>query len=124
MYLGIAFQIADDILDYSAKEEKLGKTIGDDFREGKVTLPVIYAYAKATEDEQLFWQRVINQLDQQEGDLEHALELMIKHKAIDQSIEAASHYIDKAKDSLSLFADSRAKTTLLDLLDFSLNRLY
>lgn len=124
LYLGIAFQIADDILDYSAKEEQLGKTIGDDFREGKVTLPVIFSYMQGNKEEREFWHRVIQNLDQRDGDLEHALTLIQQHNTINQSVTIAKEYIDKAKEALSVFEESPAQETLLDLLDFSINRLY
>ena len=95
--LGIAFQLIDDVLDYSAKQAELGKTIGDDFREGKITLPVILAFRRGDTDERAFWQRCLNELDQNEDDLSHALELMEKHDSLTDTIHRAQHYGDVAR---------------------------
>ena len=75
----MAFQLIDDVLDYNAREEELGKAVGDDFRDGKVTLPVVLAFAKGSDAERDFWRRCIEDLDQREGDLEQALGLMQRH---------------------------------------------
>src|SRR5690242_2507422 len=77
--LGIAFQLVDDMLDYSARQAELGKTVGDDFREGKITLPVVLALRVAGDQERSFWRRTLEDLEQQEGDLERAIELMTRH---------------------------------------------
>ena len=77
--LGIAFQLVDDMLDYSARQTELGKTVGDDFREGKITLPVVLALRSASEAERGFWRRTLEELEQQEGDLARAIELMTRH---------------------------------------------
>ena len=82
MNLGVAFQLIDDVLDYSAIQNTLGKTIGDDFREGKITLPVILAFRRGNDEERGFWQRALGELDQKDGDLEHAITLMKKHQAL------------------------------------------
>jgi len=79
MNLGIAFQLVDDALDYSAKQVELGKTIGDDFREGKLTLPVILAFMRGDESERTFWRRVLEDQDQRDGDLDDAVRLMERH---------------------------------------------
>ncbi|HYH17751.1 MAG TPA: polyprenyl synthetase family protein, partial [Azospirillum sp.] len=76
MNLGIAFQLVDDVLDYSAKQAKLGKTVGDDFREGKITLPVVLAFRRGNDEERAFWRRAMEELEQQDGDLERAQQLM------------------------------------------------
>ena len=75
--LGIAFQLVDDALDYSARQAELGKTVGDDFSEGKITLPVILAFRRGTEEDRKFWKRTLEELDQEPGDLEKAQELIL-----------------------------------------------
>lgn len=122
--LGIAFQLVDDALDYSAEQKLLGKAIGDDFREGKVTLPLLLAFRRGNEDERAFWKRVVEGGDQQDGDLETALEIIQKHKALEDTIERARHYGAMAKDALGIFPDSGIKTALQDAVDFSIERAY
>nr|WP_051082971.1 polyprenyl synthetase family protein [Kiloniella laminariae] len=125
-YLGIAFQLVDDILDYSAKQAALGKTVGDDFREGKMTLPIILAYEKATADNNVeelsFWKRVIEELDQTEDDLAQAIALMHKHNALEDSMAFARDYVQKAIDALSIFPDSPEKNALVGAVEFSISR--
>ncbi|WP_119677735.1 polyprenyl synthetase family protein [Indioceanicola profundi] len=120
--LGIAFQLVDDVLDYSAVQARLGKTIGDDFREGKITLPVVLAFRRGDEEERTFWRRTMEEMDQQEGDLERAIEIMNRHNALRDSVERARHYGAVARDSLGLFASSPVKRALLDVIDFVVNR--
>ncbi|AIL65178.1 Octaprenyl-diphosphate synthase [Rickettsiales bacterium Ac37b] len=122
--LGIAFQIMDDILDYNSNQNQLGKAIGDDFREGKMTLPAIIAYNFGTKEEQLFWHRTIVQLDQNSSDLEMAINLVHKYNSIDLSIECAGVYIDNACSSINIFQDSAMKSALVNLSKNSLQRLY
>ncbi len=122
-YLGVAFQIADDALDYSATQERLGKTIGDDFREGKVTLPVILAYARGDAAEKLFWERVIGG-EQREGDLARAVEYIQRHNALPDTMGCAREYAGKAAAALEIFPVSEIKTALLELLEFSVSRPY
>jgi octaprenyl-diphosphate synthase len=122
--LGIAFQLVDDALDYSAEQQSLGKAIGDDFREGKVTLPLLLAFRRGNEDERTFWKRVVEGGDQQDGDLETALEIIQKYRALEDTIERARHYGAMAKDALGIFADSAIKTALQDAVDFSIERAY
>jgi octaprenyl-diphosphate synthase len=120
--LGIAFQIVDDTLDYSARQEEIGKTIGDDFREGKVTLPVLFAYAKADAGEKEFWERVIVRREQKAGDLEQAVSLMQKHRVLAEVMEEARRYAEKAQEHLAPFPPSEEKQALLDLADFAVSR--
>jgi len=120
--LGIAFQLVDDALDYAGDSKKLGKSTGDDFREGKITLPVILAYRRGDRSEREFWQRAIAQGDIRDGDLEHAMGLMQTHKAIETTLERARHYGCIAKDELAIFPSSPAKTALLDVVDFCISR--
>ena len=120
--LGVAFQVIDDVLDYQAKEDTLGKTVGDDFREGKVTLPVILAFSRGNDEERDFWRRTIEGLTQKPEDLAHAQLLLKKHGALDDSIERARHYSAIAKDALGLFPESEIKQSLLDVVDFCIER--
>ncbi len=122
--LGIAFQIVDDVLDYSAKQETLGKVIGDDFREGKITLPVILAYARGNEEERAFWRRTLENQEQTEGDLRHAIALMERHAALTDTIGRARDYGDKARRALSCFPDGPMKSALLDVVTFCIERGY
>lgn len=122
--LGIAFQLIDDALDYSAKQETLGKAVGDDFREGKITLPIILAFRRGDTTEQTFWNRTMEDLDQNEGDLKQAMAYLAKHKTIEDTVERAQHYGYKAKDALAIFPESAAKKALLDIVDFCINRAY
>jgi len=122
--LGIAFQITDDVLDYSAKQATLGKSIGDDFKEGKITLPVVLAYRRGDEDERAFWRRTVEDLDQGKGDLERAIELMEAHAALSDTIERARHYGAIARDALGIFDDGPEKEALVELIDFCIERAY
>ena len=120
--LGIAFQLVDDVLDYAAREAALGKTIGDDFREGKITLPVVLAYRRGSDAERAFWQRTVGEVQQTAADLETALGLLQKHNALTDSLERARHYGAIARDALLIFPDSKAKDALLGVIDFSIER--
>jgi octaprenyl-diphosphate synthase len=120
--LGIAFQIVDDVLDYSAEQARLGKTVGDDFREGKVTLPVILAIHRGSEAERAFWHRTLDEADLRDGDLEHAQDLLRRHHALGDAILRARHYGAIARDALGLFPDSAVRQTLLDIVDFTVER--
>lgn len=122
--LGIAFQLVDDVLDYSAHQARLGKTVGDDFREGKITLPVVLAFRRGDETERSFWRRTLEELDQREGDLDHALALMDRHNALRDTVERARHYGAIARDALGLFPDAPMKRALLDVIDFVIDREY
>jgi octaprenyl-diphosphate synthase len=124
MNLGIAFQLIDDVLDYSAKQAALGKAIGDDFREGKITLPVILAFRRGDEEERTFWRKTLETLDQQDGDLDRAVRLMTKHGALADTVERARHYGHIARDALGIFDDGPEKAALLDLIDFCIQRTY
>ncbi|MBP2298887.1 polyprenyl synthetase family protein [Azospirillum picis] len=122
MNLGIAFQLVDDVLDYSALQAKLGKTVGDDFREGKITLPVVLAFRRGNDEERAFWRRVMEDLDQKDGDLERAQSLMARHNALKDTVERARHYGSIARDSLGLFNDGPIKQALLEVIDFVIDR--
>jgi len=122
--LGLAFQIVDDALDYSAKEAELGKAIGDDFRDGKITLPVLLAIQKADAEEQAFWKRTLEDQDLQDGDLEHALALMAKYDTLATTMARAEAYGDAARQALTLFPDSPLRGVFEDLIGFCLKRGY
>ena len=124
MNLGIAFQMMDDALDYSAKQEALGKSIGDDFRDGKITLPIIHAYAQATDEEKQFWQRTLGEQQQKEGDLAMALELLKKHQAVEHTVNLARNYIDKALAQISSLPETAEKKALLEIANFCISRDY
>ena len=122
--LGIAYQLTDDLLDYTAKQAILGKTVGDDFREGKVTLPVILALEKADEEEHYFWKRTLENLDQSEEDLSQAIELIQKHGAMDDVFQGARYYTNKAITSLDVFPSSPMKSALIEAANFSVERCH
>ena len=124
MNLGIAFQLIDDVLDYSAKQATLGKSIGDDFKEGKISLPVILAFRRGDEIEREFWHRTLQKLDQNKDDFAHALHLMEKHGALKDSVERARHYGAIARDSLGIFEDGPIKVIFSDLIDFCIERAH
>jgi octaprenyl-diphosphate synthase len=122
MNLGVAFQLVDDALDYGGKSAKLGKNVGDDFREGKITLPVVLSFRRGSEQERGFWRRTLEQGEAAEADLDRAIGLMTKHHALDDTIARARHYGAIAKDALALFPDSQMKTALIDTVDFCISR--
>lgn len=124
IYIGIAFQLVDDVLDYAADTAKLGKNIGDDFQEGKVTLPVILAYSAGTREDRVFWIRTLSDLQQTPDDFEHALFLMRKYGSIEQTISMAERYCAKAAECLDGFTNSKPKSAMLDIVDFCIHRLY
>ena len=120
--LGICFQIVDDLLDYQGSEAT-GKNIGDDFRERKLTLPVIKAVALADAEERAFWVRTIEKGKQEEGDLEHALALLNQHGTLAQTREDALMWADKAKAALGPLPDHEIKGMLIDLADYVVERI-
>ncbi len=122
--LGIAFQLVDDVLDYSAKQATLGKTVGDDFREGKITLPIILAYRRGNEEEKAFWKRTVERRKQEDGDLEKAHSLLEQHGTLTDTLERARHYGAIAKDALGIFRDCETKNILTNIVDFCISRAY
>jgi octaprenyl-diphosphate synthase len=123
MKLGIAFQLVDDALDYVADEATLGKTIGDDFREGKITLPVLTAFLAGDEREQAFWRRTIETLEQTDADLDHAMHLISEHRAITVTLERAKRFVQEAKDALLVFPDGPIRRALAGVADYTVHRL-
>jgi octaprenyl-diphosphate synthase len=124
MQIGIAFQLTDDVLDYSAEETTLGKTPGDDFREGKITLPVILAYQAGDHEERVFWERTMGELAQHPGDFKKACKLLARHNAFADSLVFAGKYCEKARNALNDFDRSPAKSALLEAVSFALGRAY
>ena len=120
--LGVAFQLVDDALDYSARQAELGKTIGDDFSEGKITLPVILAFRRGNEEEKKFWKRCLEELEQHPDDLDRAQSLIKQHSTLDDTMTRARHYSALARDSLDLFSDCEAKQALISVIDFCIER--
>ena len=120
--LGIAFQLIDDALDYSASSSKLGKSIGDDFKEGKITIPVILAYRRGNTEERSFWQKTLVRCKQDKGDFDNAINLMTKHNSLRDTIRRAKHYGDKAKDALAIFPNDLTKEILINLVDYCIKR--
>jgi len=124
MNLGIAFQLVDDALDYGGKAAKLGKNVGDDFREGKITLPVVLSFRRGSEGEREFWTRTLERGEVTDNDLEHAVALMTRHRAIEDTIGRARHYGAMAKDALALFPASSMKQALEESVEFCINRTH
>jgi octaprenyl-diphosphate synthase len=124
MNLGIAFQLVDDALDYSAKQAVLGKAVGDDFRDGKITLPTILAFRRGDEEERAFWRRALEDQTQDPGDLERAIDILNRHGALADTVERARHYGAIARDALGIFPEGAEKTALLELIDFCIERAY
>jgi octaprenyl-diphosphate synthase len=124
MNLGIAFQLIDDALDYGGKSAKLGKNVGDDFREGKITLPVVLSFRRGNESERAFWTRTLAQGEVGDDDLEMAIALVTKHNAIEDTVGRARHYGAIATDALALVPPSEIKTALEETVEFCIARAY
>jgi octaprenyl-diphosphate synthase len=121
--LGLAFQLIDDALDYGGSSKELGKNVGDDFREGKVTLPVILAYRRGTASERAFWTRAIEENVTDDAALDKAIGLMKRHGAIADTIARASHFGDIARDALAPLKSTPQKTALVEVIDFCISRV-
>jgi octaprenyl-diphosphate synthase len=124
MNLGIAFQLVDDALDYGGKASKLGKNVGDDFREGKITLPVVLAFRRGTEEERDFWRNAVENGSTSDAELEQAIALMTKHRALEDTIARARHYGAIANDALALFPDAPIKRALQETVAFCIARAH
>ncbi|MBM3527169.1 MAG: polyprenyl synthetase family protein [Alphaproteobacteria bacterium] len=124
MNLGVAFQLVDDALDYGGKAAKLGKNVGDDFREGKITLPVVLSFRRGGETEREFWIRTLERGEVGDSDLETAVGLMTKHRALEDTIKRAQHYGAIACDALALFPDSEMKRALEETVEFCTARTH
>jgi octaprenyl-diphosphate synthase len=121
--LGIAFQMVDDYLDYAGTLETIGKNPGDDFRERKLTLPVIKAIAKADAEERSFWQRTIGKGDQRDGDLAQAMAIMARHGAMEAARADALAWATKARTALDILPQHRLRSALQDLADYVVSRI-
>ncbi|HKH35079.1 MAG TPA: polyprenyl synthetase family protein, partial [Beijerinckiaceae bacterium] len=124
MNLGIAFQLVDDALDYGGTSQKLGKNVGDDFREGKITLPIVLSFRRGDAQEREFWTRTLVGGESEERDLERAIAIMRRHRALDDTVDRARHYGAMARDALALFPRSAMKQALLDAVDFCIERAH
>ncbi len=122
--LGIAYQLVDDALDYSAREAELGKNVGDDFRDGKITLPIVLAFRRGDDAERAFWRRTMEEGEQKDGDFSRAMTLLTRHGAIGESVERARHYGATARESLDQFPTCAAKSALLSVVDFCVDRAH
>ena len=122
--LGIAFQLIDDLLDYSALQAQLGKTVGDDFREGKMSLPIVLAFARANDEEREFWTRTIERMEQEEGDLGQAIALLQKHGVLDETAVRARDYAARAKQALAVFPEGEIRAAMMEAVDFAVDRVY
>jgi octaprenyl-diphosphate synthase len=123
MNLGLAFQLVDDVLDYGGKAADLGKNVGDDFREGKITLPVILSYRRGTAEDHAFWKTAIEQGDSSDENLEKALGLISKYNGLGDTITRARHYGEMARDALSPLPATPQKAALMEVIDFCIDRV-
>jgi len=123
-HLGVAFQLIDDALDYGGAASSLGKNIGDDFREGKLTLPVVLAIARGTESERQFWKRALEEGEHGDDHLAEAITIMKRHGTIEETIARAEDYGVKARDALASFPETPMKQALLEAVDFCIARAH
>jgi octaprenyl-diphosphate synthase len=123
-HLGIAFQLTDDVIDYASDSATMGKGVGDDFRDGKMTLPVILAYARGCDSDREFWRSAIGGERVSDDDLAHAVTLLRSTEALSDTIERARHYGRRAIDALALFPASKAKAALTEAVEFAIARAY
>jgi len=122
--LGIAFQLVDDAIDYDSDSAEMGKDPGDDFREGKMTLPLILAYARGSESERRFWRDAVAGFSNADEDLARAVTLMRQHGAVADTRERARHFAQRACDALSIFPAGRARSALVEAARFAVARDY
>jgi octaprenyl-diphosphate synthase len=122
--LGIAFQLVDDAIDYTSDAGTMGKDAGDDFREGKMTLPVILAYARGGDEERAFWRDAVEGRRASDADFAHAIDLVRRTRAVDDTLARARHYGQRAIESLAGFADSAIKEAMVEAVEFAVARAY
>jgi octaprenyl-diphosphate synthase len=122
--LGIAFQLTDDVIDYASDSETMGKGVGDDFRDGKMTLPVILAYARGSEQDRAFWRSAMAGSRVTDEDLAHATALLRATDALSDTVERARQYGRRAIDSLARYPSSKAKAALVEAAEFAVARAY
>ena len=123
MNLGLAFQLVDDALDYGGSKADLGKNVGDDFHEGKITMPVLLAYRRGSEEEREFWRGAMESDSADAKALAHAQKLLSKHNAIADTVSRARHYGEIARDALAPLPNSPHKDALLDVVEFCVSRV-
>jgi octaprenyl-diphosphate synthase len=122
--LGIAFQLVDDAMDYDSQSSEMGKGKGDDFREGKMTLPVILAYARGTTEERAFWKDAMLGHRASDDDLAHAVGLIARHDAVNATRERAQHFAQRAINALAMFPASEAKAAMAEAAEFAVARRF
>ena len=122
--LGIAFQLVDDAIDYDSDASEMGKGKGDDFREGKMTLPVILAYARGNDEERRFWQEAIAGFRTEDADLVHAEALIARHGTVAATRERARHYAQRAIDAIAVFPAGPARSAMAEAAEFAVSRRY
>jgi octaprenyl-diphosphate synthase len=122
--LGIAFQLVDDAIDYDTGSADMGKDRGDDFREGKMTMPVIFAYARGNDEERRFWQDAVAGFRTEDEDFAHAVELIRRHDAIAATRERARHFAQRACDALAIFRAGKARAAMVEAAQFAVARGY
>ena len=122
--LGIAFQLVDDVIDYASDAATMGKGVGDDFRDGKITLPVILAYARGSENDRSFWRSAISGERTSDEDLARAIALLHSSEALSETVERARHYGRRALDALAPFPAGKAKSALTEAVEFAISRAY
>jgi len=122
--LGMAFQLVDDVLDYSARQATLGKTVGDDFREGKITLPVVLAFRAADDQGRAFWRRTLEDLEQKKGDFKRAVGLLERTGALAATLDRAARYGAEARTALDSFPDGTMRAALAESVEFAVRRAY
>ena len=123
-HLGIAFQLTDDVIDYASDPATMGKGVGDDFRDGKMTLPVILAYARGSESDRAFWRSAIGGERASDADLAHAVALLQSTGALSDTVDRALHYGRRAIDALAIFPAGKAKSALSEAVEFAIARAY
>ncbi len=122
--LGIAFQLVDDALDFGAEQTVLGKNVGDDFRDGKITLPVLIALERGDRAERAFWERTLERLEQEPGDLQRAIDILRSRGALRETVERARLYGERARRALEPFPCSPARDAMLGLVEFCISRAF
>jgi octaprenyl-diphosphate synthase len=121
-HLGIAYQLVDDVLDFSAAEAELGKALGDDFRDGKLTLPILIAFARGDAEERAFWRRTLEESDQRPGDLDRAVRLLDRHGALTETMARARSHAASAVEALAVFPDGPLRRALSETALFAVER--
>lgn len=126
MNLGIAFQLVDDYLDYSARQAELGKTVGDDFMDGKITLPVILVFERGTDEEKAFLRRCLEdqEMEDPKADLARAIQIMAKYDTLGETVTRARDYGARARAALSSFPANPARDALIGIIDYCIDRAH